>query len=52
MREVLEFIILLVWVGVISLAAMGIEKLLERLGYWRSSPTEEPGNRVPPLPEG
>ncbi len=52
MKEVLEYIILLVWVGIISLAAIGIEKLLERLGYRRSPPGEEPESHVPPLPEG
>ena len=53
MKEFLEFVILLVWVGIISLAAIGIEKLLDRMGYRRSSPAvEKPGDHVPPLPEG
>ena len=52
MKEFLEFVILLVWVGIISLAAIGLEKLLDRMGYRRSPPVEEPGDHVPPLPEG
>jgi hypothetical protein len=51
MKEFLEFLILLAWVGIISLAAIGIEKLLDRMGY-RRSPPEEQGDHVPPLPEG
>jgi hypothetical protein len=51
MKEFLEFVILLVWVGFISLAAIGIERLLDRSGY-RRSPPEKPTGNIPPLPPG
>lgn len=51
MKEVFEFLILLAWVGIISVAAIGIEWLLDRAGYRRAAP-EETGGHVPPLPEG
>ena len=41
MKEFLQFVILLVWVGIISLAAIGLEKLLDRMAIgaarrWRN----------------
>ena len=51
MKEFLEFVVLLVWVGIISLAAIGIERLIDRMGY-RRSPPEKPSGNIPPLPEG
>ena len=52
MKEFLEFVFLLVWVGVISVAAIGIEWLIDRMGYRRSPPVERPGDHIPPLPQG
>jgi hypothetical protein len=50
MKEVFEFLILLAWVGIISVAAIGIEWLIDRSGY-RRAPPEPAGDHVPPLPE-
>ena len=51
MKEIFEFLILLAWVGIISVAAISIEWMIDRAGY-RRAPPEEPGGHVPPLPEG
>ena len=51
MKEIFEFLILLAWVGIISVAAIGIEWLVDRAGYRRAEPGK-PGGHVPPLPEG
>lgn len=53
MKELGQFAILVVWVGIISVVAWGIEQILERMGY-RVSTVEErhaAEARVPPTPE-
>ena len=52
MKEFFQFVVLLVWVGIISLAAIGLEKLIDRMVFRRSPPVQEPRDHVPPLPEG
>jgi hypothetical protein len=51
MKNFFEFLILLAWVGIISIAAIAIEWLVERAGY-RRAPPEQAGGHIPPLPEG
>ena len=49
MREFAGFLALLAWVAVISVAAVAIEHVLDRMGYTRHPPGK---GGVPPLPEG
>ena len=50
MKEVAEFFILLAWVGFLAIAAIAIEKVLERFGIRARPLGEQHGDVAPPLP--